>query len=709
MANSFSWDIGMDFVSAYPGEKFTDATHDTGPDRIFDVAVLSDHLGHPLVDSPRSQRPLGKSLKLDGFQPLPQAQYKLGEPSSNTQVWEQNLTSSPDAMKPSNHLSKPDSPVSEQQRKEAYFQLEIFYRFKPDLTEAQIEALAVVVELSCDEVQAFYQQKKSQPPSYVFNGSTPRHGQGLRPSHPAKRSRGSESSSSPETIQSTYGPSRSDSSVSLQTSERGAIPRTPSLNRQIREPSQKPYECTWRVCSMSFASKSDWKRHEEVHCPQWEWICTFESWPAENSSNAIPCARLPFKRSDHLREHLRKDHKCIEVSKVEAGRQCITPQNSFNRQCGFCGYITRGWLDRIDHIAEHFRNGKSMSEWTGPWPDDVFEERSPSNDDDDNGNGDADGMDNHDSTLPSQDHAGNGSGNDNKNNVNKDPPSGSYQGYGNGYRRPGTLAVKYHASIRAPEVVQGVQRRDNEAFRPELESCNSFWSRMRNTLKNRNARKEPSSSISLQATKPAISEGSPESDRQDGERTEFYCILCTKRVSTDPTLPTMEDYRCTCSEAAIKEHIMSVALGGLHLDTPSTKSSGEVAGSEQQSQKNEKTVISLTVEARERGLARTKSQCRAILEQADEQLSYSIQRYLKTLPASESLPELDQDENSWIKIRPQDLAGAKQEEHAEPYFLSSQQETFSSGKLGHIMGRDRILNNMQSLPDLRRRRTTRDR
>jgi hypothetical protein len=85
----------------------------------------------------------------------------------------------------------------------------------------------------------------------------------------------------------------------------------------------------------------------------------------------MTCTRK-FKRDDHPREHLKKDHKCADLSKVEAGRQPLDPKPPFNRQCGFCGQMTRDRLDRIDHIAEHFKNGKRMSEWRNPWPEDVL-------------------------------------------------------------------------------------------------------------------------------------------------------------------------------------------------------------------------------------------------------------------------------------------------------------------------------------------------
>jgi hypothetical protein len=50
--------------------------------------------------------------------------------------------------------------------------------------------------------------------------------------------------------------------------------------------------------------------------------------------------------------------------------------------------MTRDWLDRIDHIAKHFKNGKRMSEWRNSWPEDGFEEGFDPGDDEDDGDTD---------------------------------------------------------------------------------------------------------------------------------------------------------------------------------------------------------------------------------------------------------------------------------------------------------------------------------
>jgi hypothetical protein len=36
-------------------------------------------------------------------------------------------------------------------------------------------------------------------------------------------------------------------------------------------------------------------------------------------------------------------------------------------QCGFCGTRLATWADRTEHLAEHFKMGKSMADWQGDW------------------------------------------------------------------------------------------------------------------------------------------------------------------------------------------------------------------------------------------------------------------------------------------------------------------------------------------------------
>ena len=36
-------------------------------------------------------------------------------------------------------------------------------------------------------------------------------------------------------------------------------------------------------------------------------------------------------------------------------------------QCGFCGARLANWAERTEHLAEHFKMGKTMADWKGDW------------------------------------------------------------------------------------------------------------------------------------------------------------------------------------------------------------------------------------------------------------------------------------------------------------------------------------------------------
>jgi hypothetical protein len=212
-------------------ETLTGITSDASQDNISDISVPADQVGIAPFGSSTVQCSMDNSVGLIDFQPSFQAQCRPKISSLTAQSWKRNLTSKPDTTKHSKHRSKTGLLLPEQYMKEAYCQLEINYRFKPHLREAQMHALAIVVELPYDRVRTFYEQKQSQTSSYVSSNShVP------RVPNPAKCHGGSDSSSS-GVVDSACGRYQSDSGASLQTSEQNAIPRAINLSNRIREPS----------------------------------------------------------------------------------------------------------------------------------------------------------------------------------------------------------------------------------------------------------------------------------------------------------------------------------------------------------------------------------------------------------------------------------------------------------------------------------------
>ncbi|KAF5989874.1 monocarboxylate transporter [Fusarium bulbicola] len=103
----------------------------------------------------------------------------------------------------------------------------------------------------------------------------------------------------------------------------------------------------------SFAKKYDWQRHENsVHLPLERWKRT------------VP--ERSFNRKDHLRQNLRLFHRnatFIEWSMMS----WMIKVPAIRSRCGFCDHQMADWEDRVHHISDHFKLGKTMADWHGDW------------------------------------------------------------------------------------------------------------------------------------------------------------------------------------------------------------------------------------------------------------------------------------------------------------------------------------------------------
>jgi hypothetical protein len=177
----------------------------------------------------------------------------------------------------------------------------------------------------------------------------------------------------------------------------GRRPRSRSQRRRPtrRSAAENPYQCTF--CVDSFKKKHDWVRHEKsVHLSLESWICSvappgvLDLAASDGASaacdfcSAFPlteshfsthefdvCADRPlsersFRRKDHLVQHFRKFHHCttIPALRVEA---CHVVTDEVQSRCGFCQLVMPTWAARADHLAEHFKNGHRMADWSGDW------------------------------------------------------------------------------------------------------------------------------------------------------------------------------------------------------------------------------------------------------------------------------------------------------------------------------------------------------
>ena len=152
-----------------------------------------------------------------------------------------------------------------------------------------------------------------------------------------------------------------------------------------------PYQCTF--CTEVFRTKYDWQRHEKsLHLPLEKWICALLGPRAMNEALGEQCCvycgettpddahikahhypacqertieERTFHRKDHLVQHLRLVHG-VEFAEWSMARWML-PIPDVRSRCGFCGTIMNTWLERTDHLAEHFRSGVTMASWHGDW------------------------------------------------------------------------------------------------------------------------------------------------------------------------------------------------------------------------------------------------------------------------------------------------------------------------------------------------------
>jgi hypothetical protein len=150
----------------------------------------------------------------------------------------------------------------------------------------------------------------------------------------------------------------------------------------------RQYQCTF--CTETFKTKHDWQRHEKsLHLSLERWVCALnkgKNGPAKlkcafcgvqnptdahyETHNHTTCSERPleertFYRKDHLRQHLRLVHDCQFIASTMDAWKIAAPE--VRSRCGFCGIVMDTWAARVDHLAEHFKAGKTMEEWKGGW------------------------------------------------------------------------------------------------------------------------------------------------------------------------------------------------------------------------------------------------------------------------------------------------------------------------------------------------------
>ena len=128
---------------------------------------------------------------------------------------------------------------------------------------------------------------------------------------------------------------------------------SPSSSSPAPQKRDSKYFCTH--CPGEFKWKGDWKRHE-AHKHEHQDVYTCEPCPQVAS-----CTRGPYYTKRDFDRHHKKAHKCHSCPKTDACRRELPKKRAWG--CGFCFQALLTWDERIDHIAQHYEEGKKASEW----------------------------------------------------------------------------------------------------------------------------------------------------------------------------------------------------------------------------------------------------------------------------------------------------------------------------------------------------------
>lgn len=182
----------------------------------------------------------------------------------------------------------------------------------------------------------------------------------------------------------------SSRSAASGTSKRSRVTkktRKPKTIRKETNPEDRIFKCTF--CCDTFKHKYDWARHEQsLHLSTTEWQCAPHGGSVVLSTGRAHCAYCSaldpttehleqhnhsacyteqgtprsFRRKDHLVQHLRLFHGIETLPLVDEWKVNLPPISS---RCGFCNARLTSWDERVNHLAAHYRQRKTMADWSG--------------------------------------------------------------------------------------------------------------------------------------------------------------------------------------------------------------------------------------------------------------------------------------------------------------------------------------------------------
>lgn len=206
-----------------------------------------------------------------------------------------------------------------------------------------------------------------------------------------------------ESLDPSFDMESMSNSVSFETTEDLQIPGSPDpmdLTTDAETPrpprAKTVYHCVFQkvgeTCTYSTNRKCDFVRHgeSEEHFPQKRYmcilciespqrpnsICKFCSAPLDvpgnNKAHYLQCSMaqkgkhiFAGARDTHFKGHFENWHNDANFG-VEQLSWTFAVQGDFPNDCGFCDEQFISWQDRMNHIVNHFKSGKNISEWRPP-------------------------------------------------------------------------------------------------------------------------------------------------------------------------------------------------------------------------------------------------------------------------------------------------------------------------------------------------------
>jgi len=147
------------------------------------------------------------------------------------------------------------------------------------------------------------------------------------------------------------------------------------------------YYCTFPNCGELLDQRWKWKRHEETHALPYSWNCPLQStFTGANIPTCDTCvegvdpencphknqkclrrttSRRPFRRGDHFKNHLLRDHDLTQEQARTIAIGCRIEHALEYRalSCFFCGKVYDNWESRCRCVWTHIENGMPKEHW----------------------------------------------------------------------------------------------------------------------------------------------------------------------------------------------------------------------------------------------------------------------------------------------------------------------------------------------------------